>query len=69
MKNSREKPKFSAEEQKTNFQLMAMKFQLELGENGEDIVRMVTQYIEQGWMEWDQATMMLKDILKPEQDD
>jgi Fe-S cluster biosynthesis and repair protein YggX len=64
-----EKPKLSPEEQKNNFQLLAMKFQLELGEMGDDIVRMVTQYVEQGWMEWDQATMMLKDILEPGCDD
>ena len=64
-----EKPKFSPEEQKTSFQLLAMKFQLELGEDGDDIVRMITQYVEQGWMEWEQATVMLKDILEPGCDD
>jgi len=64
-----EKQKSSQEEQKQNFHLLAMKFQLELGEIGDDIVRMVTQYVEQGWMEWDQATMMLKDILEPGCDD
>ena len=49
--------------------MLALRYQIELGDVGDDIVRMVTQYVEQGWMEWDQATMMLKDILEPECDD
>lgn len=64
-----EKPKFSPEDQKISFQMLALRYQIELGDVGDDIVRMVTQYVEQGWMEWDQATMMLKDILEPGCDD
>lgn len=64
-----EKPKLSPEEQKNNFQLLAMKFQLEFGEDAVDITRMVSQYVEQGWMEWYQAVMMLKGVFEPECDD
>lgn len=64
-----EKLKFSPEDQKTSFQMLALRYQIEFGDVGDDIVRMVTQYVEQGWMEWDQATMMLKDILEPGCDD
>jgi len=51
------------------FSVYAIKCQFEYGEDGDDIVRMVTQYIEQGWMSWEEGVFCLKGIFKPTPDD
>jgi hypothetical protein len=60
-------------EEKNNAQadycLRAIQYQLEFGESGEEIVRMVTQYIAEGWMDWEGGLMMLRAIFEPEPDD
>jgi len=54
------------DESQKAYSIQAVKYQLEFGEQGEDIVRMITQYIAQGWMDWGQATLMLKAVFEPD---
>jgi len=56
-------------EGKRCYAIVAIKYQLEYGEEGVDVVRMVTSYVSEGWMDWGQASMMLKSIFEPEPDD
>lgn len=45
----------------------AVKMQLQYGEIGEDIIRMVTQYIAEGWMDFEQGLNMLHGVFEPEE--
>lgn len=44
--------------------LASVRYRYEFGEVGADIIRMTDQYIDQKWMDYDQATIMLKDIFE-----
>lgn len=57
-------PKPTELENKKAFGIQAVKYQLEYGEAGEDIVRMITQYIAEGWMNFSQGMLMMKAIFE-----
>lgn len=54
------------EELKRSYGIHAIRYQVEFGEFADDIVRMVTQYIAEGWLDWGQGLMMLKNIFYPD---
>jgi hypothetical protein len=49
--------------------LMAVKYMTEYADVGEDIVRMITQYIGEGFMDWGQGMSMLRAVFNPDGED
>lgn len=46
------------------YQTYAIKVQFELKETGAEIIRMVDQYIEEGFMDYEQATFLLQRVME-----
>lgn len=55
--------------EQTAYEVQAIKYQLSFGEHGQEVVRMVGQYIAEGWMDYAQAMMMLREVFNKETDD
>ncbi len=51
------------------FNMVAFKYSLQYGEEGSNIVRMVGQYIQEGWMDFEQGTFMLRAVFERTPDD
>jgi hypothetical protein len=51
----------------SDFNLYVIKCQIEHGDYGDDIVKMVRGYVEEGFMDYGQALMILSVILYPEE--
>jgi hypothetical protein len=54
---------------KRSYGLMAVKYMTEYADVGEDIVRMITQYIGEGFMDWGQGLSMLRAVFNPDGED
>lgn len=52
-----------------SYNLQAVRCCLELGEKGEEIVRMISAYLQEGWIDYGQAAMMIREIIQPDETD
>jgi len=57
-------PKYDPKEA---FKVYSIKTQIEHGEDGKYIIGMIAQYINEGWMDWEQGLLMMKQVFEPEE--